>query len=63
MIEWLISSFCESGSCVAVGFDDGNAIVRHSDLGGMVELTFSAQAWQGFIDGVKAGEFDVPKVG
>lgn len=62
-MDFKISSYCETGTCVEVGLDQDVAVVRHSVLGDMVELTFSHGEWLAFIRGVKAGEFDLPAAG
>ena len=59
--DFRISSFTASGtSCVAVAMGDGKIAVRHSmDPDGPL-LVFSEQEWEAFLNGVKAGEFELP---
>lgn len=54
-LSWVRSSFCESNGCVEVAID--RAIYVKADHGPEV-LVFTAEEWQAFIAGVKAGEFD-----
>lgn len=55
------SSFCSANGCVEVARGrDGGAVVRAS-ADPRTALTFSADEWAAFLDGVKAGEFDVPQ--
>lgn len=58
--EWVKSSRCGTDhSCVAVKvLNDGNVAVRDTRLP-LSGLTFSADEWTVFIEGVKNGEFDV----
>lgn len=60
MIEFKVSSFCSFGNCVEVGAaPDGTVVVRDSkDVDRRVSLVFTGEEWDGFIKGVKAGEFD-----
>ena len=61
MIEFKISSFCSAGGCVEVGRSpaDRSVIIRDSkDPLRSVSITVSDQAWVGFLDGVRRGEFD-----
>lgn len=60
MIEYRISSFCNLGNCVEVGWSpDGSVIVRDTkDPARTVALEFSTGEWSAFVAGVKAGEFD-----
>jgi hypothetical protein len=58
-MEWRKPSYCESNSCVevAVAGEGGMILVRDSDDPSSV-LTVRPAAWEAFIEGVKAGEFD-----
>nr|WP_296067326.1 DUF397 domain-containing protein [uncultured Actinoplanes sp.] len=50
-----------AGHCVEVANIPAAVLVRDSkDVTGPV-LTFGASGWTGFIDGVRAGEFDRPR--
>jgi hypothetical protein len=55
---WRKSSFCASGECVEVAAQGGRIVLRDSKepRGGM--LRYTAEEWQSFICGIKAGEFD-----
>jgi len=58
-VVWRRSTRCSQDSCVEVAdLPDGGVAVRDSkqSFGGPV-LTFSAQEWQAFVAGVRAGEF------
>lgn len=54
------SSFSGGGNCVQVAQlpHGGSVIVRHSQQPDSGCLAFSAQEWEAFVAGVKAGEFD-----
>lgn len=57
------SSFCGSGNCVEVGFggDTGDKVfVRDSKDPSKPPHTFTRREWQAFLDGARAGEFDLP---
>lgn len=59
MIEFKTSSFCNFGDCVEVGRDqDGTFIVRDTKMP-TLQLRFTTAEWAAFVEGVKAGEFDV----
>jgi hypothetical protein len=54
------SSFCHNGSCVEVALgDDGSALLRDGTDPTGPALAFTADEWTAFIQGAKAGEFDV----
>ena len=64
---WIKSSYCKTDSpmCVEVnGLDRGRVMVRDSKdpgigFGNEIVFSFTREEWQSFIDGVKAGEFDL----
>lgn len=62
---WQKSSYCKTDSpmCVLVdGLETDEVFVKDSKVGGTFAkfvLHFSREEWQTFIDGVKAGEFDL----
>ena len=54
------SSFCDNGECVEVAVaDDDSTIVRDGKDPDGPRLTFSVDEWTAFLQGAKAGEFDV----
>jgi len=53
------SSACATDACVEV--DVGAELVVVKSTRGDTRLTFSPGEWAAFIQGVKAGEFDVPR--
>lgn len=60
MKTWNRSTYCNADSpmCAEVNVDDdGNREVRNSTAPDVV-VTFTAEEWLAFIEGVKAGEFD-----
>ncbi|HZM78715.1 MAG TPA: DUF397 domain-containing protein [Candidatus Limnocylindrales bacterium] len=61
-LRWIKSTRSTSnGNCVEVaGTVTGIAVRDSKDPDGPV-LRFSAEAWQGFIDGVRTGTFDLPQ--
>jgi Domain of unknown function (DUF397) len=57
--SWRKSTYSGLNGCVEVAFVDGKVAVRDSkDRQGPV-LFFSPAEWQAFLDGLKAGEFEV----
>jgi predicted secreted Zn-dependent protease len=56
---WRRSSFCNNGTCVEVGYANGNILVRDSKNAAVPSHSYTADEWQQFIAGVKNGEFDV----
>ncbi|MEU4230754.1 DUF397 domain-containing protein [Nonomuraea sp. NPDC026600] len=61
-LVWRKSRFSNvSGDCVEVAaLPRGGAAVRDSKDPQGLQLQFSASEWVAFIDGAKAGEFDLP---
>ena len=57
MSEWVRSSYCDTASCVEVMDLGTTVIVRDSGSGRQVE--FTRREWRAFVEGVKAGEFDM----
>lgn len=59
--KWTKSSRCSADSpqCVEVRHTDGNYVeVRNSGTNSVVN-TFSVDEWNTFLDGVRAGDFDI----
>ncbi|GIE98289.1 DUF397 domain-containing protein [Paractinoplanes rishiriensis] len=55
--HWRKSSRCGTGACVEVAKVDEEYLIRDSkDPGGTV-LSFTAQEWKAFVEGVAAGDF------
>lgn len=54
------SSFSEDSYCVEVALCDGGVAVRDSKNvdNGSATLVYTAEEWNAFLAGVKAGEFD-----
>lgn len=60
-MHWRRASRCDSGSCVEVALVRGGAAVRDSKQPeGAPYIMFAAGAWRDFLDGIRAGEFDLP---
>ena len=57
---WHTSPFCNNGACVEVAFSEGLVALRDSKDRPGPMLIFSSEEWQGFTDGVRHGEFDLP---
>lgn len=58
-IGWIKSSSCDSSACLEVGTIDGETIgLRTTDGSGKV-IYASRDEWLKFIEGAKAGEFDL----
>jgi hypothetical protein len=61
---WRKASFCASGECVEVAQRNGMIVLRSSNgprgisAGPRRHVRYTAQEWQTFVRGVKAGEFD-----
>jgi len=54
-----VSSYSGTGNCVAVArLASGNVAVQHS-RNDVDAIVFSPGEWRAFLDGVKAGEFDI----
>lgn len=53
------SSFCADSSCVEVAQVNELVFVRASYLSDNGSLAFTRKEWRAFIDGAKAGEFDL----
>lgn len=60
-ISFMTSSFCSYNGCVEVGraADDAVVVRDSKDPGRSNSLTFTADEWDAFVKGVKAGEFDL----
>ena len=57
---WRKSSYSSAqGNCVEVCTDADTVAVRDSKNVPGPELTVSDQAWSGFVQGIKRGEFDL----
>lgn len=56
--SWRRASFCASNECVEVAPHNGMIIVRNSREPRGLVLRYTAEEWQSFMRGVKAGEFD-----
>jgi Domain of unknown function (DUF397) len=50
---------CDSGSCVEVAQEGDRVFVRRSDHADGPWLAFSGHNWREFLEGVRAGEFDL----
>lgn len=46
--------------CVEVGADEDHILVRHSKNHDAGTIPYTYPEWKAFIEGVKAGEFDLP---
>lgn len=58
-MDWKKSSFSGGAGCVEVAVDDdGVVLVRHTRYPDPA-LVFGPQEWAAFVQGVKAGEFDL----
>ena len=60
MTGWLKSSLCASGECVEVSLTDDGAQMRDSKDRSSPVLRFTPGEWAAFLNGVRAGEFDLP---
>lgn len=57
------ASGCDTGACVEVSLINGKDVVLvRSTTAPENVVTFTADEWSAFIDGAKAGEFDLDQV-
>lgn len=56
--EWQRSSYCGSNACVEVSLTSDAVLVRDSKNPEVAPLTFTADEWSAFVQGVRAGEFN-----
>ena len=57
-IGWRKSSYSQSGECVEVGQRTGMIVLRDSNKARGPVLRYTAEEWESFVRGIKAGEFD-----
>lgn len=61
--HFVISSRCFPDSCVGVkALDTGTFAVTNTSVAGSPVVTFTVEEWDAFIEGVKDGEFDTPRL-
>lgn len=58
MSRWKKSSFCDSGACVEIKFDEGDVLLRSSDDPYDTTVRFTQAEWSAFLDGVHNMEFE-----
>jgi hypothetical protein len=59
--DWFTSTFTSPATCVEVAFlDDGNVGVRDTKDRSKAPHVYGPAEWKAFINGAKAGEFDLP---
>lgn len=58
-VTWLRSSFCGTNACVEVWFAGSTVFVRNSADTSRLAV-FNRAEWRAFVEGVRAGEFEVP---
>jgi len=56
-VKWQKSTRCGSNACVEVAKVDNEYLVRDSKNPEAAPLTFTADEWTAFVEGVSAGEF------
>ena len=57
--EWQKSSYCGSNACAEVAFHEGRVLVRNSKNPQGPTVEFTAEEWNAFLAGARAGEFDI----
>ena len=57
MPEWQKSSYCGTNACVEVALTSDTVLVRDSKNPQVAPLSFTADEWSAFVQGVRAGEF------
>ena len=55
--QWQKSSYCGTNACVEVAMTSGSVLVRDSKNPHAAPLSFTADEWSAFVQGVRAGEF------
>ncbi len=58
---WKKSSFSGNNGCVEVTTAGGEVAVRDSKDPDGPRLYFGPEAWRGFVNGVREGDFDLPE--
>jgi uncharacterized protein DUF397 len=59
--KWITSRACNNSACVQVAHLEGGMVaVRDSKDVSKAAHVFDSSEWAAFVDGVKAGEFDLP---
>jgi Domain of unknown function (DUF397) len=56
-VKWQKSTRCGSNACVEVAKVENEYLVRDSKNPEAAPLTFTADEWTAFVEGVSAGEF------
>jgi hypothetical protein len=56
-LNWLVSSTCESGACVAVARMGDSVLIRRINAEGPI-VEFTTAEWLHFLAGAKQGDFD-----
>lgn len=59
VIVWRRSTRCANGGCVEFARIGEKIAIRDSKHADSAVLTYDREEWRSFIEGVKAGEFDV----
>jgi Domain of unknown function (DUF397) len=57
--DFVVSSYCHTGGCVAVRIGPDGVDVRDSKVSDGPILTFTTEVWVNFVAGLKGGEFDI----
>ena len=57
-LYWIKSGRCDTANCAEVSIGDASVAIRNSDKPDQY-IVFSILDWHTFIEGVKAGEFNV----
>jgi hypothetical protein len=58
-VDWRKSARCDSASCVEVGITDEAVLIRDGKRPEGSILEFSPAEWVAFVEGVRAGEFNL----
>ena len=56
-VKWTKSTRCGNNTCVEVARVDDEYLVRDSKNPSVAPLSFTAEEWNAFVEGVAAGEF------
>ena len=59
-LAWRKSSYSSDGTCVETAITPSHILVRDSKNPNGQVLTFNFAEWKAFLQGVKAGEFELP---
>lgn len=57
LTEWRTSSFCQTGECAEVAWDNARDVVLRNSRMPRVVVRFTSEEWDALVRGIQAGEF------